>query len=100
MLQHIDVNSEEVMTAENFVYWLNGLFELNPDTKKLSEEQVKIIKEHIALVLNKYTGSVVVGSGSNISFGPNDNVTFTTTENVDKDILVQEVPFNPKSDLI
>lgn len=40
------------MTPENFVYWLQGLLELgNP--KKLNEEQVKSIKEHIALVLEK-----------------------------------------------
>jgi hypothetical protein len=42
------------MTEENFVYWLQGFFELN-EVKSIDEQQVKIIKEHLALVLKKDT---------------------------------------------
>lgn len=37
------------MKAENFVYWLNGLFELT-DTKTLDEKQTDLIKRHLNLV--------------------------------------------------
>jgi hypothetical protein len=50
------------MTPEQLVYWLNGFFELS-GTTTLNEEQVKVIKEHIALVVHKVTPSTV-GSGS------------------------------------
>jgi hypothetical protein len=42
------------MTAEQFTYWLQGFFELSRTTT-LNEQQVKIVKDHIALVLNKAT---------------------------------------------
>ena len=42
------------MTTEQFVYWLQGYFELS-GAKTLNEEQVKIVKDHIALVLKKET---------------------------------------------
>ena len=42
------------MTAEQFTYWLQGFFELSRTTT-LNEQQVKIVKDHIALVLNKVT---------------------------------------------
>ena len=39
-----------------FVFWLQGFFELsNPST--LDEQQVQIIKEHLALVLQKTTST-------------------------------------------
>ena len=42
------------MDALNFVYWLQGHLEIgNPEG--LSKEQVEIINEHIALVLEKKT---------------------------------------------
>ena len=47
------------MTAEQFTYWLQGFFELS-GTTTLNEQQVKILKEHIALVLNKVTPSYEV----------------------------------------
>ena len=46
------------MTPDQLVYWLNGFFELSGATT-LNEEQVKVIKEHIALVLHKVTPSTV-----------------------------------------
>ena len=42
------------MTTEQFTYWLQGYFELS-GASTLNEQQVKIIKEHIALVLKKQT---------------------------------------------
>ena len=50
------------MTPEQLVYWLQGFFELSGATS-LNEEQVKVIKEHIALVLHKVTPSSV-GTGT------------------------------------
>ena len=46
------------MTTEQFTYWLQGFFELS-GTTTLNEEQVKVIKEHIALTLEKKTTSSV-----------------------------------------
>lgn len=42
------------MTAESFVYWLQGALELGQQ-KALSEEQVKIVQDHLNLVLKKVT---------------------------------------------
>ncbi len=42
------------MEAINFVYWLQGYLELSQDVS-LNDEQIKIIQEHIALVLTKVT---------------------------------------------
>lgn len=42
------------MTPENFIYWLQGKLEIG-DTKTLNEEEVQVIKDHIALVLKKET---------------------------------------------
>jgi hypothetical protein len=48
------------MTPENFVYWLQGYFELtHSDT--LTEEQVIVIKQHIGLVMKKVTPNVDLG---------------------------------------
>jgi hypothetical protein len=53
------------MTADQFVFWLQGLFELS-DTKTLDASQVKIIKEHLDLVFEKVTPAVE--SQANIDF--------------------------------
>jgi hypothetical protein len=56
------------MTERDFIYWLNGFFELsNPST--LDEKQVQIIKEHLALVLQKTTPT---------SYSPNIKVNLPT----------------------
>ncbi len=47
------------MTAEQFTYWLQGFFELS-GTTTLNEQQVKVVKDHIALVLNKVTPEYAV----------------------------------------
>jgi len=42
------------MTTEQFTYWLQGFMEVaNPTT--LDEKQIQIIKDHLALVLDKQT---------------------------------------------
>ena len=39
------------MKASEFCYWLQGYFELQPEsTKPLTTEQVEIIQRHLALV--------------------------------------------------
>lgn len=42
------------MTPESFAYWLQGFFELS-GTDKLTEKQVQIVKDHLALVFTKVT---------------------------------------------
>ena len=46
------------MTAEQLVYWLNGYFELSGATT-LNEAQVKMLKEHLGLVVKKVTPSTL-----------------------------------------
>jgi hypothetical protein len=42
------------MTAEQFVYWLQGFMEINdPDT--ISKSETRVIKDHLALVFKKET---------------------------------------------
>ena len=43
------------MTPENFAYWLQGYFELIDDGLPLTNTQVEIIKDHLALVFTKVT---------------------------------------------
>jgi hypothetical protein len=38
------------MTPENFCYWIQGLLELTPDLKTLTEEQVKMVRDHLGYV--------------------------------------------------
>lgn len=49
------------MTSRNFTYWLQGFFELT-DSDKLTEEQVRMIKEHLSLVFTKVTGQSGISS--------------------------------------
>ena len=50
------------MTSEQFVYWLQGLMEIeNPHT--LNEIQTQIIKDHLKLVFDKVTPDRVSGGG-------------------------------------
>ncbi len=46
------------MTPQDFVYWLQGYIELQ-DPKTINEQQVQIIKDHIALVLKKETPQMI-----------------------------------------
>lgn len=43
------------MTERDFIYWLQGFLEV-AQPESLNKEQIKIINEHIALVLTKVTG--------------------------------------------
>jgi hypothetical protein len=43
------------MNPENFVYWLQGYFELLGRDGPLTKAQVKIIKKHLALTLTNVT---------------------------------------------
>lgn len=42
------------MTGQEFAYWLQGFFELT-EGNKITSKQVKIIKDHLALVFTKVT---------------------------------------------
>ena len=42
------------MTPEQFVYWLQGFFEMT-DPGPLTQRQAQIIRDHLAMVLNKKT---------------------------------------------
>jgi hypothetical protein len=57
------------MTSEQFVYWLQGYFEVSGATS-LTEDQVKIVNDHLKLVLTKVTTNYgsLVGSGG-ITYG-------------------------------
>jgi hypothetical protein len=46
------------LSPENLMYWLNGFFELSGATT-LNEAQVKILKEHLGLVVKKVTPSTM-----------------------------------------
>lgn len=46
------------MSFENFAYWLQGYFELSY-TAGLTNDQVRIIKEHLNLCFNKVTPSAL-----------------------------------------
>lgn len=52
MVQNIPNNipTKQYMTSEQFCFWLQGLFELCPDLKKLSPAQVQMIREHLDYV--------------------------------------------------
>lgn len=51
------------MNERDFVYWLQGYLEMS-EAKTLSEEQVKIIKDHIKLVAVKATPRYSITSPS------------------------------------
>jgi hypothetical protein len=60
------------MSPENFVYWLNGFFEISGN-KTLTEEQVQVLKDHLKLVLTKKTPDIGIanpGLGNGIVINP------------------------------
>ena len=57
------------MTDRDFVFWLQGFFELrNPGP--ISKEQAAIIQEHLALVLTKQTTQTMGGWDGKYGLGP------------------------------
>lgn len=54
------------MTALEFCYWLQGYFELGGDTK-LTEDQVKMIKQHLYYV---FTPGTIATVSSSIPYHP------------------------------
>jgi len=53
------------MNSRDFVYWLQGYFELAGGSCNLNKEQVDVIKEHLKLVFVKETTEVVINSTHN-----------------------------------
>lgn len=43
------------MNADEFCRWLQGFFELTDDDQTLSQRQINIVKDHLALVFEKKT---------------------------------------------
>lgn len=52
------------MTAEQFVYWLQGFMEIN-EPESIGKTETRIIKDHLALVFKKETPTRV-GTGYGI----------------------------------
>ena len=52
------------MTPEQFVYWLQGFFEISDEAPGLSEKQAEVVREHLQLVFEKVTGGGSAGSSS------------------------------------
>lgn len=52
MVQNVPNNipGRQYMTSEQFCFWLQGLFELCPDLKNLTEAQVQMIRDHLNYV--------------------------------------------------
>jgi len=50
----VRIMEESKMTPEQFCYWLQGYMEMS-EAEKLDEKQVKIMKDHLALVFMKVT---------------------------------------------
>jgi len=38
------------MTSDNFIFWLSGYFELNPNAKSLNSQQTQILKDKLQQV--------------------------------------------------
>jgi hypothetical protein len=50
------------MSPENFAYWLQGYFEISNTDQGMNEDQVRVIKEHLQLVLNNVTNDGTIGN--------------------------------------
>lgn len=61
------------MTAHDFVYWLQGSIELG-QLKELNEAQVKIVQDHLNLVLNKVTPQYNIPSMPKLSVTPGTGI--------------------------
>jgi hypothetical protein len=46
------------MTAEQFIYWLQGFLELS-ENKTINEKQVKIIKDNLASIFKKESTDMI-----------------------------------------
>lgn len=53
------VQNVNTITPEQFVYWLSGALELG-NLKELNAEQVVILKQHLALVMQNESGNVTI----------------------------------------
>jgi hypothetical protein len=52
------LNVGDSMDSLQFAYWLQGFFELS-ENKELTQKQVQIIKDHLALIFTKVTPNTV-----------------------------------------
>lgn len=63
---------ERIMTPENFCYWLRGYIELTGGDATMTPNQVKIVKDHLDLVMTKVTPEVKDSGTPIIDWGSND----------------------------
>lgn len=54
------------MNERDFVYWLQGFFEIS-GSEKLTEQQVQIIKDHIKVCIEKQNNPFKMSPSSNIN---------------------------------
>ena len=71
MTQNIPLpdKEEEKLTPEQFVYWLQGFMEM-AEPESLSNRQLNMIKDHLALVFNKKTPDYTVTTTDQITIPP------------------------------
>lgn len=74
-----------IMTPENFIYWLNGFFEIS-GCKNLTDEQVQIIKDHLKLVLQKKTPDLIINNNRPFDMGRGNSPWVCTTTGTVKTI--------------
>lgn len=90
------------MEAKDFVYWLNGYLEVaNPST--IGEEETKMIKEHLKLVLTKVTQQKGIVTSPHTYIPPTGvycstadtkpSDTFTSGKNISK--LIDQISDSP-----
>ena len=80
MVQNIPNNTstKQYMTPEQFCFWLQGLFELSPDLKKLSAIQTQMIRDHLHYVFQGKETTIFQSTPSVTTFTPTA-VTSTVT---------------------
>ena len=94
------------MTAEQFVFWLQGFFEISDDkATKLNEKQIKIIKNHLGLVFfhdidPKYSDDPAVQEKMNELHSGDKKETTEVEVDMSKDIVPakpEKKPYYPSS---
>lgn len=81
MLNHVGYNNyveldvvkpKEKMTPENFCYWLQGYIEISRANNQpivITDKEVKVIEDHLSLVLTKVTPNRSTISGIELTHG-------------------------------
>lgn len=65
-----------VMTAEQFVYWLQGYFEISGNSS-LTEDQIKMVKQHLTYVFTESPIFLLGGGADGSKIGRSGYVGFS-----------------------